>query len=144
MRNEAKTINKDFNKKIKEKRETKNFFKKRGLKIMSIGLALSIVNGPEITNKEKEKALSNIEKEIEAISNMSLWEYLNHLKEKEKDKEKEEKDKKIDEESINSDSTLDEKDEKLKIFEQLIKDDKKLKFRFLTFNDDALSQKNRP
>ena len=128
LRKEAKTINKDFYKKIKEKKETKNFFKKRGLKHMAIGLALSIANGPEITNKEKEKALSNIEKEIEAISNMSLWEYLNHLKEKEKDKEKEEKDKKNDEESINSDSTL---DEKLKIFEQLIKDDKKLKFKNL-------------
>ena len=92
MRNEAKTINKDFNKKIKEKRKQKISLKKED---WSIGLALSIVNGPEITNKEKEKALSNIEKEIEAISNMSLWEYLNHLKEKEKDKEKEEKDKKM-------------------------------------------------
>ena len=76
---------------------------------------------------------------------MSLWEYLNHLKEK--DKEKEEKDKKDDEESINSDSTLDEMiDEKLRIFEKLIKEDKRLKFKkgTITLKDDALSQKNRP
>ena len=58
---------------------------------MPIGLALSIDNSPEIINQEKEKALSNIEKEIKIISNISLWEYLNHLKEKEKeDKEQNE------------------------------------------------------
>ena len=37
---------------------------------MPIGLALSITNGPEIIIQEKEKALSNIEKEIKIISNM--------------------------------------------------------------------------
>ena len=53
---------------------------------------------------------------------MSLWEYLNHLKEKE--------DKEQNEESINSDSTFEEMiDEKLRIFEKLIKDDKGLKFK---------------
>ncbi len=114
---------------------------------MPIGLALSIANGPEIINQEKEKALSNIEKEIKIISNMSLWEYLNHLKEKE--------DKEQNEESINSDSTLDEMiDEKLRIFEKLIKDDKGLKFKkgkpltpfqkFQRTKGGALSQKNRP
>ena len=105
---------------------------------MPIGLALSIANGPEIINQEKEKALSNIEKEIKIISNMSLWEYLNHLKEKEKE------DKEQNEESINSDSTLDEMiDEKLRIFEKLIKDDKGLKFK-KGIKGGALSQKNRP
>ena len=106
---------------------------------MPIGLSLSITNGPEIINQEKEKALSNIEKEIKIISNMSLWEYLNHLKEKEKEKEKEEN-----EESINSDSTLDEMiDEKLRLFEKLIKGDKGLKFK-KGIKDGALSQKNKP
>ena len=104
---------------------------------MPIGLALSITNSLEIINQEKEKALSNIEKEIKIISNMSLWEYLNHLKEKEKDKEQ-------NEESINSDSTLDEMiDEKIGIFEKLIKDDKELKFK-KGIKDYALSKKNRP
>ena len=88
---------------------------------MAIGLALSITNGPEITNQEKEKALSNIEKEIEVITNMSLWEYINHLKEKERVKE-ENMELKNDKESINSDSTLEEiVDEKLRTFEKLIK-----------------------
>ena len=55
---------------------------------------------------------------------MSLWEYLSHLKEKEKE------DKEQNEESINSESTIDEMiDEKLRIFEQLIKDDKGLKLK---------------
>ena len=103
---------------------------------MPIGLALSLTNDPKIINQEKEKALSNIEKEIKIISNMSLWEYLNHLKEKEKEKEKEEN-----EESINSDSTLDEMiDEKLRLFEKLIKGDKGLKFK-KGIKDGALSQK---
>ena len=111
-------------------------YKKRGLRhmpIMPIDLALSITKCPEIINQEKEKALSNIEKEIKIISNMSLWEYLNHLKEKEEN-----------EESINSDSTLDEMiDEKLRLFEKLIKGDKGLKFK-KGIKDGALSQKNRP
>jgi len=47
---------------------------------MPFGLALSITNDPKIINQEKEKALSNIEKEIKIISNMPLCEYLNHLK----------------------------------------------------------------
>ena len=69
---------------------------------------------------------------------MSLREYLNHLKEKEKE------DKKQNEESINSDSTLDEMiDEKLRIFEKLIKDDKGLKFK-KRIKGGALSKKNRP
>ena len=105
---------------------------------MPIGLALSIANGPEIIKQEKEKALSNIEKEIKNISNMSLWEYLNHLKEKEKE------DKEQNEESINSESTLDEMiDEKLRLFEKLIKDDKELKFK-KGIKGGALSKKNRP
>ena len=103
---------------------------------MSICLALSIANGPEIINQEKEKALSNIEKEIKNISNMSLWEYLNYLKEKEKE------DKEQNEELINSDSTLDEMiDKKLRIFEKLIKDDKGLKFK-KGIKGCSFSQKN--
>ena len=44
--------------------------------------------------------------------------------------ERKEKEKEENEESINSDSTLDEMiDEKLRIFEKLIKDDKGLKFK---------------
>ena len=96
-----KLLLKNTIKKIKEKNETKKFYKKRGLRLMPIGLALSIANGPEIINQEKEKALSNIEKEIKNISNMTLWEYLNHLKEKEKE------DNEQNEEAINSESTLD-------------------------------------
>ena len=142
LRNEAKNINIVYKKKIKEKKETKQLFKKRGLKNMAIGLALSITNGPEITNQEKEKALSNIEKEIEVITNMSLWEYINHLKEKERVKE-ENMELKNDKESINSDSTLEEiVDEKLRTFEKLIKDDERLKFKKGNFKDNA-PQKNR-
>ena len=39
---------------------------------MSIGLALSMVNGPSVSMKEKEQILSKINEKIESISKMSL------------------------------------------------------------------------
>ena len=57
---------------------------------------------------------------------MSLWKYINYMKEK----EKEEMEPKNDKESINQDSTQDEMiEEKLRTFEKLIEKDKKLKFK---------------
>ena len=93
---------------------------------MSIGRALSIVNGPSASMKEKEQILSNIKRKIEAISKMSLSDYLEHMKEKEnKEVQKKEEDNK----SINSESTFDELiEQKLRKFEILVKKDKKLRF----------------
>ena len=72
---------------------------------MSIGRALSIVNGPSDSMKEKEQILSKINKKIESISKMSLSDYLEHMKEKEN---KEVRKKEDDNKSINSESTFDE------------------------------------
>ena len=52
---------------------------------MSIGVALSIVNGPQKAVQEREKSVTNIEKEIDLISKMSFWEYLEHMKGNEKE-----------------------------------------------------------
>ena len=55
---------------------------------MSIGMALSIVDGPQKAIQEREESVTNIEKEIDQISKMSFWEYLEHMKEKEKEEKK--------------------------------------------------------
>ena len=68
--------------KLRQKK-TRKEFKKKDLANMSIGRALSIVNGPSASMKEKEQILSNIKRKIESISKMSLSDYLEHMKEKE-------------------------------------------------------------
>ena len=67
--------------KLRQKK-TKERILKKDLANMSIGRALSIVNGPSASMKEKEQILSNIKRKIEAISKMSLSNYLEHMKEK--------------------------------------------------------------
>ena len=67
--------------------------------------------------KEKGQALSKINKKIESISEMSLSDYLVHMKEKKIKK----CEKKSDNKSINSESTLDELiEQKLRQFEIFI------------------------
>ena len=55
---------------------------------MSIGKEISIVNGPQKALREREKSLTNIEEEMELISKMSFWEYLELMKFKEKEEKK--------------------------------------------------------
>ena len=111
--------------KLRQKK-TRKEFKKKDLANMSIGHALSIVNGPSVSMKEKEQILSNIKRKIESISKMSLSDYLEHMKEKEN---KEVPKKEDINKSINSESTLDELiEQKLRKFEILVKKDKKLRF----------------
>ena len=52
---------------------------------MSIGVALYIINGRQKAVQEREKSVTNIEKEIDLISKMSFWEYLEHMKGNEKE-----------------------------------------------------------
>ena len=127
LKEEIKDINISFKEKIKMNNDVKKKFKKRDLKNMSIGRALSIINGPQTAEDEKKLAISEKEKKIDLISKMTLWEYLEHHKEKEKEKEKEEFINEQ-EESINSDSTMDEAEQKLSQLEKLIKEDKNLKY----------------
>ena len=88
LEDKAKGLSTLFNQKIKSKIKTKKQFKKRDLNKMSIGRAFSIVNGPQKALREREKSLTNIEEEIELISKMSFWEYLEHMKVKEKEEKK--------------------------------------------------------
>ena len=86
LKEEIKNINISFKGKIKLNNKVKKKFKKRDLKNMSIGRALSIINGPQTAENEKKLAISENEKKIDLISKMTLWEYLEHHKEKEKKK----------------------------------------------------------
>ena len=54
---------------------------------MSIGRALSIVEGPERLKTEKEKKVGEIKKKIEKISKMTLKEYIVHRNGKENENE---------------------------------------------------------
>ena len=63
MKKETKNIDSSYKKEIKEK--TRKEFKKKDLANMSNGRALSIVNGPSVSMKEKEQILSNIKRKIE-------------------------------------------------------------------------------
>ena len=85
MVDKAKGISTSCNKKIKSKINIRKKFKKRDLKRMSIGVALSIVNGRKKTVQEGEKSVTNIEKEIDLISKMSCLEYLEDMKGNEKE-----------------------------------------------------------
>ena len=94
---------------------------------MSIGVALYIINGRQKAVQEREKSVTNIEKEIDLISKMSFWEYLEHMKgnEKEELKKNDAEDK-----SINSVSTIDEIiEQKLSNLEKLIKEDENLNYK---------------
>ena len=53
LKKEIKDLEKLYSKNIKEKKKTKKQFKKKDLKYMSIGRALSIVEGPERLTSEK-------------------------------------------------------------------------------------------
>ena len=54
---------------------------------MSIGRALSIINGPKIKKLEKNKRIKELELKIDYISKMTLIQYLRYINEKEKVKE---------------------------------------------------------
>ena len=107
---EIKSIKKKFS---KDKRNF-NKKKKRDLKNMSIGRALSIINGLKIKKLEKDKKVKELELKIDNISKMSLIQYLKYINENEKDKEI------IEENSI---STIDEEiEEKLSKLDKIIKE----------------------
>jgi hypothetical protein len=50
---------------------------------MSIGIALSIINGPEEMKYKKETSIAHIDELISKISKMTILEYLNYMNEKE-------------------------------------------------------------
>ena len=82
---------------------------------------------PQKAVQEREKSLTNIEKEIDLISKMSFWEYLEHMKGNEKE---ELQNNDAEDKSINSVSTIDEIiEQKLSNLEKLIKEDENLNYK---------------
>ena len=50
-----KSLKSSFSGEIRRKKSIKNRFKKRDLKFMSLGLGLSIIEGPERAKEERDK-----------------------------------------------------------------------------------------
>ena len=116
-----KSLKSSFNGEIRRKRAIKKHFKKRDLRFMPLGIGLSIMEGPERTKDERNKKIKEIDEKIESILNMSLIEYLNHLRGKDLKKEEY-----IDENSL---STVPEEiEERLEKFGVIIKNNKKIKY----------------
>ena len=126
MKREIKEIKKKFSEKmaIRKKKKTK-IFKKRDLRGKPIGTALSIIQSQEKEKEEKKKSkeekinlINEIEERIAKISKMNVFEYLKHInRETDDDNEK------------NSISTKDDVEEKVDNLENLIKEDKNVKYK---------------
>ena len=97
---QIKEVEASFKNKIKSSRRTKNRYKRRDLKNLLIGHALSIIEGPERLNNEKNKMSYKLTKKLKELKNMSLEKYI-ELKENEiKEQFKVNKDNIIDEDEI--------------------------------------------
>ena len=72
LKEEIKDINISFKEKIKMNNDVKKKFKKRDLKNMSIGRALSIINGPQTAENEKKLDISEKEKNRFNFQNNSM------------------------------------------------------------------------
>ena len=118
---QIKEVEASFKNKIKSSRRTKNRYKRRDLKNLSIGHALSIIEGPERLNNEKKKMSDKLTKKLEELKNMSLEKYI-ELKENEiKEQFKVNKDNIIDEDEILIEN-------KIKNIEKLCRADKKIRY----------------
>jgi len=95
-----------YSKEIKRKRDMRKKFRRSDLKYLSLGRALSIIDGPTRTKDERDKKIKEIEEKIALVTKMSLRDYLKYLNGKiikNKDEDNEE----------NSVSTIDEFEERL-------------------------------
>ena len=64
LKKEIKNLRETYSKKIKESRSVKKKFKKKDLKYLSVGRALSITEGPERLINEKEQKIKDIKKKL--------------------------------------------------------------------------------
>ena len=51
---------------------------------MFLGFGLSVIEGPERAKEERDKKIREIDEKIDSILKMSLFQYLNHLRGKDK------------------------------------------------------------
>ena len=89
---------------------------------MSIGRALSIVEGPDRMNQEKNEKIEELNLKIDKINNMTLKEYIEHKNEKEREKEQ---DNISDEEE---DTMMDEIEKKINQLMEICKKNKAIKY----------------
>ena len=103
---QKKRLKMAYSKEIKRKRDMRKKFRRSDLKYLSLGRALSIIDGPTRTKDERDKKIKEIEEKIALVTKMSLRDYLKYLNGKiikNKDEDNEE----------NSVSTIDEFEERL-------------------------------
>ena len=106
LKNAKKRLKMAYSKEIKRKRDMRKKFRRSDLKYLSLGRALSIIDGPTRTKDERDKKIKEIEEKIALVTKMSLRDYLKYLNGKiikNKDEDNEE----------NSVSTIDEFEERL-------------------------------
>ena len=87
-----------------------------------MGKALNIINGPKRLREERDKKLADLEGKINNISDMSLTDYIRHLNQEESEKMK------INDESDDEESTIDEAIEKILKLKFISAEDKKIKY----------------
>ena len=106
---------------IKKKNKIKKATKKKDLKYLSLGRALAITEGPTRSKAERDERIKEIDEKINYISKMSIREYLNYSR----DKERKKADRNDEENSV---STIDEIiEERLKKLETIVTINKKIK-----------------
>ena len=84
IRKLIKEAKSDFSQRYKKSKK----FKKKYLYGKSLGIALSIINGPKRIKEEREKKLEEFKLLIEQISKMDIIQYLKHIKERKKERKR--------------------------------------------------------
>ena len=129
LKKQIKQVKEQFSKKMEivNKNIKKTKFKKRDLKNLSLGRGINIIRENQKAKDEKRKSIEeknnsiqDIEEKIKKISKMNAFEYLRY-----KNGE--------DEEDENSLSTKEEIEEKIDNLEQLIKENKEIKYKKIKF-----------
>ena len=127
LKRQLKEIKENYSKKIKKMKAEikKKVYKKRDLRLMTIGNALSIVNvqNQELVKEkkieeEKNKLIEDLELKINSLSKKDVFQYLRYLNGEEEEKEE-----------GDSVSTVDDKEGKIFDLEELIKLNKEIKYK---------------
>ena len=127
LKRQLKEIKENYSKKIKKMKAEikKKVYKKRDLRLMTIGNALSIVNvqnqglvKEKKIEEEKNKLIEDLELKINSLSKKDVFQYLRYLNGEEEEKEE-----------GDSVSTVDDKEGKIFDLEGLIKLNKEIKYK---------------
>ena len=111
---------------IKKSNETKKMFSRKDLKYLSLGRRISIIERPKRLKEERNELVKQKEEKIKIIEKMSLIEYLDYLNGRNNKIE-------VDVADDNSETTMDEIEERLKKLEEITKKNKNIKYK-IRFN----------